>query len=253
MEEKRKRIHLLDEIRGFAILCMIVHHAFLDVGDVLHLNWGYKVFDVLCYVQPVFWAAFIIISGMCTRLSRSAVKRGILVLICGGVITLVTALIMPLFGFIECEIYFGILHCLGFCMIAAGLIMPLIKKMNYKAGAIVSAVLFLFFYGIDSGSLCFGLIDLPPAIQRNNLLAPLGLHNAAFYSADYFPVIPWIFMFFAGVFLGKPVSEGELPAYMYKKRSRLLSLAGKNSLWIYLAHQPVIYGIMMLINLVISE
>ena len=36
-KSKRKRIYFLDELRGFAILCMIVHHAFLDVGDVLDL------------------------------------------------------------------------------------------------------------------------------------------------------------------------------------------------------------------------
>lgn len=38
----RPRIYLLDELRGFAILCMVVHHAFLDVGDVLQLSWGYR-------------------------------------------------------------------------------------------------------------------------------------------------------------------------------------------------------------------
>lgn len=252
MEEKKKRIHLLDEIRGFAIICMIIHHSFLDVGDVLGLNWGYRIFNALCLVQPVFWAAFIIISGVCTGLSRNAVKRGFLVLVCSGMITLVTALIMPIFGFVECEIYFGILHCLGFCMIAAGLAMPLIKKINYKAGAIVSAILFLFFYGIDGGSICFGLIDLPSSLMQNNLFAPLGLHNAGFYSADYFPLIPWIFMFFTGAFLGKPVSEGKLPDAVYKKRSRFLSIVGRNSLWVYLAHQPVIYGIMLVIGLIIS-
>ena len=218
MEEKKKRIHLLDEIRGFAIICMIIHHSFLDVGDVLGLNWGYRIFNALCLVQPVFWAAFIIISGVCTGLSRNAVKR----------------------------------HCLGFCMIAAGIAMPLIKKINYKAGAIVSAVLFLFFYGIDGGSIFFGLIDLPSSLMQNNLFAPLGLHNAVFYSADYFPLIPWIFMFFTGAFLGKPVSEGKLPDTAYKKRSRFLSIVGRNSLWVYLAHQPVIYGIMLVIGLIIS-
>lgn len=36
----RPRIYLLDELRGFAILCMVVHHAFLDVGDVLQLCLG---------------------------------------------------------------------------------------------------------------------------------------------------------------------------------------------------------------------
>ncbi len=251
MEGKRKRIHMLDEIRGFAILCMIVHHAFLDVGDVLELSWGYRVFNALCLVQPIFWAIFIIISGMCTRLSRNAAKRGIFVLICSGVITLVTALIMPLFGFVECEIYFGILHCLGFCMIAAGLLMPLVKKIDFRIGTVISIVLFLFFYGIDSGSICFGLIDLPGAMLQNNLFAPLGLHNTEFYSADYFPLIPWIFMFFIGVFLGKLAVEEKLPAAMYKKRSKFLSLVGRNSLWVYLAHQPVIYGVMLIIAQII--
>ena len=31
-QSKRKRIYMLDELRGFAILCMILHHTFLDVG-----------------------------------------------------------------------------------------------------------------------------------------------------------------------------------------------------------------------------
>ena len=54
-QSKRKRIYMLDELRGFAILCMILHHTFLDVGDVLGFSWGYKVFDALCTVQPLFW------------------------------------------------------------------------------------------------------------------------------------------------------------------------------------------------------
>lgn len=39
-KSKRKRIYMLDEMRGFAILCMILHHTFLDVGDVLGFSWG---------------------------------------------------------------------------------------------------------------------------------------------------------------------------------------------------------------------
>lgn len=75
-QSKRKRIYMLDELRGFAILCMILHHTFLDIGDVLGFSWGYKVFDALCTVQPLFWAVFIIISGICSRLSRNTIKRG---------------------------------------------------------------------------------------------------------------------------------------------------------------------------------
>lgn len=240
---------MLDEIRGFAILCMIVHHTFLDVGDVLSLQWGYTVFNALCVVQPLFWAAFIIISGMCTRLSRNAVKRGIIVLVCGLVITFVTAFIMPFVGFYGAEIYFGILHCLGICMIITGLLMKIIDKIDYRIGAAVSALLFFFFYGIDEGTLCFGIINLPESIYRYNILAPLGLHNSLFYSADYFPVIPWIFMFFFGAFIGKLAKDDRLPEKMYVKRSKFLSFVGRNSLWVYLAHQPVIYAIMFVISL----
>lgn len=247
MSEKKKRIIILDELRGFAILCMIVHHAFLDVGDVLGLEWGYKVFDALCTVQPIFWAIFIIISGICSRLSRNTVKRGAIVLACGLVITLVTAVIMPLFGFVKAEIYFGILHCLGCCMIITGLLMPLIRKINYKIGAWVCGILFLITYGVEVGELFFGFVKLPESLYTTNWAMAFGFHNAQFYSADYFPLIPWVFLFLFGAFIGKFALEGNLPEWAYKNHIKIFSAVGKHSLWIYLAHQPVIYGIFLLI------
>lgn len=247
MLENKKRIHMLDEIRGFAIICMIFHHAFLDVGDVLGLEWGYKVFDALCTVQPIFWAAFIIISGMCSRLSRNTIKRGLIVFASGCVITLFTAVLMPLFGFVGAEIYFGILHCLGACMIIAGLLMPLIKKINYKIGAGVCAVLFLAFYDIEKRSIFFGQISLPDSWYQYDFLAPIGLHSSSFFSADYFSIIPWVFMFLCGAFIGKLAVDESLPEIMYQKHSKFLSIVGKNSLWVYLAHQPIIYAVFFVI------
>lgn len=250
MAEKR-RIHMLDEIRGFAIICMIFHHTFLDIGDVLGMQWGYKTFDALCVVQPIFWAIFIVISGICSRLSRNTARRGVIVFLCALAVTLVTAVIMPFMGFEKTEIYFGILHCLGLCMIITGLLMPIIKKINYKIGALICLILFIFFYGIETGTLFFGLIKLPSILYQTDYFALLGLHTRDFFSADYFPLLPWIFIFLFGAFIGKPVSENKLPDAMYVKRSKFLSLVGKNSLWVYLAHQPVIYGVMLLISLFI--
>lgn len=251
MAEKKSRIHMLDEIRGFAIICMIFHHMFLDIGDVLGLKWGYDVFDALCKVQPLFWAIFIIISGICSVLSRNTIRRGAIVLACGGAVTLVTAVIMPLLNFTGAEIYFGILHCLGACMIITGLLMPLFNKVNYKVGAVISLVLFLFLWGLESGSLCFGLIKLPQSLYQYNITAPIGIHSSSFYSADYFPVIPWLFLFFFGYFVGRPFKEGKVPKYMLKSRSKFLSLVGRNSLWVYLAHQPVIYLVLFIIAIIL--
>lgn len=247
MDTKRKRIYMLDELRGFAILCMLVHHALLDVGDVLSLQWGYDAFDALCTVQPLFWAIFIIISGMCTRLSRSPIKRGAIVLCFGLVITLVTAVIMPLFDFAECEIYFGILHCLGSCMIITGLLMPLINKTDWRAGCIISLLLFAITYGITARTMLFGMIHLPDAWYQYRFLFPVGICASGFESADYFAIIPWIFMFLFGAFIGKFAKEESLPDFMYRQHSRFLCFVGRNSLWVYIIHQPVLYALFFLI------
>ncbi len=245
MKKNAKRIYTLDELRGLAILCMIVHHLFLDVGDVLLMPWGYKVFNALCIVQPVFWALFIIISGICSRLSRNTLKRGITVLGCGLVITFVTVIVMPAFGFGGGCIYFGILHCLGLCMIITGLAMPLIEKTDYRVGAAVSLFLFFFTYGINEKSFLFGLIDLPDSWYQYDWLCPLGVFSDNFQSADYFSLIPWIFIFLFGAFLGQLAKEEKFPAVMYNRHSKFLCFVGRNSLWVYMLHQPVLYAVML--------
>lgn len=243
MTKKKNRIEILDELRGFAILAMIVHHVFYDIGFVMGLDWGYRVFDVLCNLQPIFWTLFIVISGICSQLSRNTIKRGLIVLLGGLVVTFVTVVIMPLMGITGAEIYFGILTCLGLCMIITGLFKVQINRTNTKVGMVVCAVLFFATYSISTGSLLFGLIDLPDVLYSTNWLMPFGMFSNSFYSADYFALIPWLFMFIFGAFLGKYAKKGEFPQWTYKKRSAPLSFIGRNSLWVYLAHQPVIYAL----------
>ena len=184
MKEGQRRIYLLDELRGFAIICMVFHHMFYDIGFVLHYDIGYKIFNYLCVFQPFFWAIFIITSGVCSRLSRNTVRRGIIVFAAGLAVTLVTAVIMPAIGITGAEIYFGVLSCLGLSMIITGIFMPLINKLGKKgsiAGMAVSAALFLITYSVSEGSLFFGLVELPQALYSNNIFAFLGFHNGSFF------------------------------------------------------------------------
>lgn len=253
MKEGQRRIYLLDELRGFAIICMVFHHMFYDIGFVLHYDIGYTIFDLLCVFQPLFWAVFIITSGICSRLSRNTARRGLIVFAAGLAVTLVTAVIMPAVGIEGAEIYFGVLSCLGLSMIITGIFMPLINKMGAKAsaaGMAVCAVLFLAAYSVSEGQLLFGLIDLPQALYRSNYLAFLGFHTSSFFSADYFPLIPWLFLFLFGAFLGKWARDGAFPEAFYKSRIRFFQKIGKNSLWIYLLHQPALYAVMYLISFV---
>ena len=249
MKEGQRRIYLLDELRGFAIVCMVFHHMFYDIGFVLGYDIGYRIFDFLCIFQPLFWALFIVTSGI----SRNTVRRGVIVFAAGLIVTLVTAVIMPAMGITGAEIYFGVLSCLGLCMIITGAFMPLINRLGTRgsiAGAVISAVLFLITYTVNSGSLLFGLIELPAALYETNYLAFLGFHNGNFFSADYFSLIPWLFLFLFGAFLGKWAKGQALPQGFYKSRVKFLQKIGKNSLWIYLLHQPPLYAIMYLISFI---
>ncbi|MDE6660119.1 MAG: DUF1624 domain-containing protein, partial [Eubacterium sp.] len=89
----------------------------------------------------------------------------------------------------------------------------------------------------------------PNALYQSNVFSPLGFYNSSFQSADYFPLLPWLFMFLFGAIFGKYAKEEKLPAFAYNSHSRVLQFVGKNSLWFYLAHQPVLYGMMYLIKL----
>lgn len=253
MKDTQRRICLLDELRGFAIICMVFHHMFYDIGFVLHINAGYEIFDLLCVFQPVFWAIFIITSGICSRLSRSTLRRGIIVFAGGLAVTLVTAVIMPAIGITGAEIYFGILSCLGCCMIITGVFMPVINKMSAKQSAAamaVCAVVFAALYNLESRSILFGLVRLPDSLFSSDIFMPLGFHSGSFVSADYFPLIPWLFMFLFGAFLGRWAAGGAFPETFYKSRVKFLQKAGKNSLWIYLLHQPALYAVMYLVSFI---
>ena len=157
---------------------------------------------------------------------------------------------MPAINIAGAEIYFGILSCLGSCMIITGLLMPIINKANEKIGMLVCVILFTATYSVSNGSLFFGLIKLPSILYSTNYLCPFGFYNKTFFSADYFAIFPWVFLFLFGAFLGKYAKDGNLPAFAYKSHSKPLQKIGKNSLWVYMLHPPILYAILYLISFI---
>lgn len=82
---------------------------------------------------------------------------------------------------------------------------------------------------------------MPAGLYRANLFW-LGLPDLTrFTSADYFPVVPWVFLFWCGVFLARlwHPGRGEPPVVL-----RPLCAVGRNTLLVYMLHQPVIYGVL---------
>ena len=258
MENKpksEKRIFFLDELRGFAVLCMVFYHAFYILDTMFGYEWANKLFYFFYPVQPFFASLFIFICGVSCALSRSNLKRGLKIAAASGIVTLFTAVIMPAFGFIECEIYFGILHLLAVCILVFALSEKGIRKINPFAGLLICAVLYPFFGGISQGELSYGeliSIELPESLYSHEWLAVFGLDIPTFFSADYFPIFPSLFVFLAGAFSGIYFSQKGFPEWMQKKRIPFFAKIGKFTLIIYIAHMPLIYGLAYGIEFIIK-
>ncbi len=254
--QTKNRIHFLDELRGFAALCMVFYHAFYLLGEFFFLEWAENLFYFFFPIQPLFAGLFIFVCGISCTLSRSNIRRGLILLGVAAGFTFVTAVIMPKLGFFDCEIYFGIIHFLSVSV----LIYTLVSKKLLKISPFIGIVFCVFFYaftsGIGRGELAYGelfRITLPEELYETNLLVPFGIYSPTFFSADYFPLFPQIFIFFAGIFCGNYFVYKGYPEWCFQKRIPFLGFLGRNALIIYIVHMPVIlataYGIEFIINL----
>lgn len=167
-------------------------------------------------------------------------RRGVTVFAAGALVTAVTLVFMP-----GGRVIFGVLTFLGTAMLLTGVLEPLLKKIPPAAGLAVSAVLFALTYHLDERWLGFGglRLALPDAWYANYFTAFFGFLPFDFYSTDYFALLPWLFLFWAGYFLHfcmgrqrmEPLRRSVCPA---------LGWMGRHSLLLYLLHQPVIYGVL---------
>lgn len=234
--DMKKRIWELDVLRGLCILGMVVVHFMYDLVELYGLiEWEYP--PLFSFVMNWGGVLFLLISGICVTLGSRCIRRGLLVLACGVVVSTVTYG-MYYFGFSgkSIIIYFGVLHCLGTCM----LLWPLFRKLPHWALALIGLVLVIA--GLYLKTL--------PGISHPWLMI-FGLPWAGFASSDYFPLLPYLGFFLIGSALGKSVyrkKESLLPQVNPKNfLIRFFSLFGKYSLWIYMLHQPVLSGIFYLI------
>ena len=256
--QDRRRLHLIDEYRGFWIVNMIVYHGIWDLVYIFGYQWKWFQSDLAFVWQQWGCWSFIFISGFCWQMSRHNIKRGLQVSFAGLVITVVTLVFTP-----EVRVIFGVLTLLGASMILMILCDKLFQICKRSVpcfsliGAIASFVLFLFFYPVNDGYLGFvgmEMIKLPRALYSNLFTTYLGFTEPGFWSTDYFSMLPWFFMYLVGYFT---YSFCMKPRCQQKPMLRILSKSicsplgwvGRNSLIIYMLHQPVIYGILTLWNM----
>ena len=232
------RIQLLDALRGFCILLVIAYHFGYNLVAREYIPREALYNPVLDVLQPFFAGVFIVLAGVSSRFSRSNLKRGLLLLGCALLVTAVSFAALPdpglslraVFGFyqpaegeqIGVPVMFGILHLLAVCI----LLYALLEKMRLTAPAVVLSAFFLLRSGVTAWP------EVP--------------------SADYFPLVPWAFAFFFGVWLGGPIREGTFPPWFYQMKIPVFPAIGRRTLLIYLLHQPALYGILWIAETVIG-
>ena len=129
---------------------------------------------------------------------------------------------------------FGVLHLLGICM----MLYPLLKKLPTTALSVFAAAIVAIGYAIQG--MRFSV----------RWLFPLGFVYPGFTSSDFFPLLPQLGWFLLGIVIGRTLYHEKrtlLPGtaqdfFLF----RFFQWCGRQSLWIYLLHQPVVYGLIEL-------
>lgn len=243
LKDMKKRYCLIDSIRGFALLNMILFHLLYDIFEI-YGQGGWAMNTYVAAWERFICCSFIIISGISFNFSHHAYKRGIIISLCGFLVTIVTVAAIP-----SQAVWFGILNLLGCCMLIAQPLRVYLEKIRPIAGMAVSFVIFMLTYAVPRGYIGifdFRLIALPDFLYGCKYLSFLGFKSADFHSTDYFPIIPWIFLFIFGYFLWRFISQRGYDKYFVYKVP-VLDILGRYSLWIYLAHQPIIMAVLMII------
>lgn len=135
----------------------------------------------------------------------------------------------------------GILQLIGLCIILAYPFLRL-RFTNLFLGLLVIAIGLY----IQSKSFVVGGV-------AGVLLAPLGVIPENLFMPDYRPLLPWFGVVLLGIFFGNAVylawhrrrSALEMPEYFAP-----LAFLGRNTLFIYLVHQPVFIAILFALGMI---
>jgi len=216
------RIDELDSLRATALVMMLVLNFVTDLNHfgIMDTETG----DQWWWMARIAASLFVGISGvsyfLAHRLEYDFTKtsgRTKRLIFWAFVITIITYIFEP-----SAYVRFGVLHLLALASIVA---FPVARKPEFALG--------------------IGLILLIIPLSSNSNLVWLGLRETGFIAVDYFPLNPWLGIFFIGLALasriypeGKPLTEIQWPEKWL--------WFGRNTLTIYVIHQPILIGLLIL-------
>ena len=217
----------IDVLRAVAIVLMVIFHLVYDLKEFAGVSIDY---------QSPFWfiegktsaLLFIFISGLSSGFSRYPFRRGLKVLFYGMGITVVTYLFMK-----DEYVRFGILHFLGVSMILS----PLLFRLPSWT-----------LWGLAGSSTVLGFW-FKEQVLKTGLLLPFGLMYDGFGSMDYYPLFPYLAVTLLGILTYRHFyAQRTEPLVSFQLNSKLIKWLSRNSLGIYLVHQPLLLLIIFIIK-----
>lgn len=227
----KARIWEIDFLRMTAIMLMVVFHAVYDLR--IFAGWDINYSSGFWYwVGKIAALLFMCISGISTGFSsKGAVKSGVKLIAFAMVVSLATYVV---FG--DQYVRFGILHFLGTCM----LLYPLLVKFPSWLLAILGVVI-VWSAGV------VGKIFVDTAV-----LLPLGIRYSGFATVDYYPLVPYLAVYILGILMYKQYYYRKESIFPFQFNNAFVSYISRHSLAIYLLHQPLLIGIILLIKQVVN-
>ncbi|WAM22580.1 MAG: heparan-alpha-glucosaminide N-acetyltransferase (plasmid) [Candidatus Methanoperedens sp.] len=220
------RIQTVDLIRGVDIVLMVLFNYSVTLSYFRLINMPSNF--LYRFIFPISIAAiFIFISGVAAHISFEKNKenfskkyfiRGGKLLFFAALITLFTYIFVP-----EGTIFFGILHFFS----VSSFLVPFLIRYN-KPNLICGLLIILSGAFLQLTQFDFSYLFWLGFMPRN------------FFTFDYFPLIPWLGVLMLGIYSGKYIVRKTAALKFENRFATAFMFLGKNSLALYLIHQPVL-------------
>ena len=221
------RSHILDGIRGFAIILMIIFHFCYDL--TLFELASIPIYSTTRWIAFRYAIVTLFLATVGASLYihhqrginwRTYWRRILLLVFSSLIITLVTWITLK-----EEYVFFGILHLITLASLL-GLIFLHFFWINLVGGI---AILWIGFHYSNEAF-------------NDPWLVWMGMLTQATGSSDFTPIFPWFGAVLVGMFIAQLLGNS---LYNGTRRQILAPLAfmGRHSLVIYLLHQPILWGL----------
>ena len=223
---RNKRISWLDGWRGIACWLMVAYHLMFDLMVFGWVPWSFvRAWPVVVWQKFIVFS-FILCAGWSATITRRNFRHGLIVSAAGLVVVAASYLVGS-------PIQFGVLQFFGIAMMLYALIGRWTGKIPEKIAPFLWMGLFVLSW-----------IWISDIRVESRWLFWLGFQYEGFVSYDYVPMIPNMFLFLFGAWMGQMAAKyRERLTILDKTAPAWLTWPGKRTLWIYILHQPVLYGI----------